>query len=250
MPEPAAMQRWRPGHRRVGAEAAGGRGDLDGLPRPDLVDEPGREHAAGDLADPDARRAAGGRADRVGAPVLDAVDDAAQRQRLPRLEVEQLAQVVGHVEGDGGGVVGQRLDVAHGQLGGRSAGTGRHPQISFTWSNGSRQSVQRYSALQAVEPNSETSSVAGESHCGQRTWPRGRLRGSAGSGRPSRAPDRAGRCRPRTSAARPSRGDPVGRPGRVEAHAHLDPVEAGAVAARAPGRRASSPSPDSRSRSA
>ena len=30
--------------------------------------------------------------------------------------------------------------------------------------------MQRYSALQAVEPNSETSSVAGEPHCGQRTW--------------------------------------------------------------------------------
>ena len=39
--------------------------------------------------------------------------------------------------------------------------------------------MQRYCALQAVEPNSETSSVAGESHCGQRTW---RAVGSSVSG--------------------------------------------------------------------
>ena len=38
--------------------------------------------------------------------MLDAVDDTAQGERLPRLEVEELAQVVGDVEGDGGGVVG------------------------------------------------------------------------------------------------------------------------------------------------
>ncbi len=44
------------------------------------------------------------------------------------------------------------------------------PQISLTWSNGSRHSTQRYCALQAVEPNSETSSVAGDPHWGQRTW--------------------------------------------------------------------------------
>ena len=39
--------------------------------------------------------------------------------------------------------------------------------------------MQRYSALQAVEPNSEISSVRGEPHCGQRIW---RAVGSSVSG--------------------------------------------------------------------
>ena len=79
-------------------------------------------------------------------------------------------------------------------------GLGATAQISFTWSKGSRQAVQRYCALQAVEPNSETSSVAGESHCGQRTW---RAVGSRVSGI---GPDVDGRRAGRGDAGRGERG--------------------------------------------
>ena len=47
--------------------------------------------------------------------MLDAVDDAAHGQRLAGVEGQLLGQLVGHLEGDRGGVVGQRRDRGHAQ---------------------------------------------------------------------------------------------------------------------------------------
>ena len=44
-----------------------------------------------------------------------------------------------------------------------------HPQISFMCSNGSRQVVHRRSAVHAVGPKRDSSSVARDPHCGQGT---------------------------------------------------------------------------------
>ena len=90
------------------------------------------------------------RADGVRAALLLAVDGAAQGQRLARREVVVAAQVLGHLEGDRRGVVGERLDRRDGQ-GVEGAATAPRlasaradstaaadTQISLTWSKGSR----------------------------------------------------------------------------------------------------------------
>ena len=61
-------------------EAAGRRQRLDVVSLLDVMHEPRRHGAAGDLADPDPRRGTGGRADRVRAACLGAVDEAAHGQ--------------------------------------------------------------------------------------------------------------------------------------------------------------------------
>src|SRR5690606_11010254 len=83
----------------------------------------------------------------------------------------------GDVEGHGDGVVGQWLDFHHPQR----MELDRH-QISLKWSNGSPHASQTISALQAVEPNSETMWVALSRHRGQRmglSSNRARSRGGA-----------------------------------------------------------------------
>ena len=207
----------------LGAEAALRGLHLDLVTRTDLVDQPLREPTAGDQAYADPRPLPYLRADRVVAAMVLAVDDPAQGQGLPGLEVVRRTQVLGHVEGDGDRVVAEALDRAdrqgvevapHARLG---------HQISFTCSNGSRQDVQRYIALHAVGPNSEVSSTSPDPQRGQVNARR------VGSNESPTGPAGAA---PGWRDAVPSqrlatlRRDPVARPGRAQADAHLG-LEAG-----------------------
>ena len=70
--------------------------------------------------------------------------------------------MLGHGERDRNRVVAQPLDARHLQRVEARAGgrLGERHQISFTCSNGSRQTLQRRSAVQAVGPKRDSSSVA------------------------------------------------------------------------------------------
>ena len=132
----------------------------------------------------------------------------------------------------------------------RSTASETVTQISLTCSNGSRHDVQRYIALHAVGPNSEVSSTSrrAAARAGQR-------RVVSASGWIGTGPSCA-RCRPGRGeavlrqGASAALGDPVAGPGGVQADPHLDVAEPVVAAGGARGRRASWPSPGSRSTSA
>ena len=169
--DPAARgdQDMVPSYVEVGGEGSRRRLDVDHVPGPDLVHEPAGHRTPRHLADADARRAAPGRADRVGAALIATAD----RQGLPGGEGERVKQPDGDVEGHRGGVIGERVDAAHGQP--MELGPGRNRaghQISFTCSKGSRQAAQRKSALHAVALNAAVWVVSCEPHRGQGTGSR------------------------------------------------------------------------------
>ena len=183
---------------------------------------------------------AGGRADRVGAAFLGAVDLLAEGEVLAGPEREGVGEVRRHVEGDGDRVRAEPVDAGDRQL--VEGGAGH--QISLTCSNGSRQSSQRRSALQAVDEKRESSVVLAEPQRGQRT---------RAARRREVERDRAGFALRRRDAvlgelAPAVVADPVGRPGRRERGADLDLPVAGVEQLARAGRRASRRARDSRSR--
>jgi hypothetical protein len=102
-----------PGLRRVEVrgEPTGRRHHLDDVADLQGRGRVGRERAAGQPLDPDPQPAARrGRADRVVAPHLLAFDLGAQGQVLAGFVDVVVGQLFGNLEGDGDGVVGQRLD--------------------------------------------------------------------------------------------------------------------------------------------
>jgi len=92
----------------------------------------------------DAQRA-GWRAQRVRAARVVARGQATDRDVLARGELIILDEIARHLERDRDGVVGEPIDRRHPQR--VQLRTSRHRgQCGFTWSNGSRQSTQRYIA--------------------------------------------------------------------------------------------------------
>src|SRR5690606_1687048 len=78
----------------------------------------------------------------------------------------------------------------------------RHRYSSFMCSKGSRQAVQRRSAVHEVGPNRETSSVAGEPQRGQRTTEVGGGASASGTGPARRGPTRSGGAMPCSASLR------------------------------------------------
>jgi hypothetical protein len=105
---------------------------------------------------------------RVAAAQVVAVDGGAQRQVLALGEGEGLAQRLGHVEGDDRPP--RRCRARCGAHAGGGTGVSwmfRRVISGLKCSKGSRQSRQRYSALQAVEPKADSRSVRGLPQRGQ-----------------------------------------------------------------------------------
>ena len=200
MPDPAAMHRWRPPSRAPGrGRTAARRLHLDWSPGATSRTSQRENSPSGTSRTPTRGRARPARRSSTSG-VFAAVDDPPQRERLARPEGELVGQLVGHVEGHGGRVVGEPLDVGDGE---RVEGGGRH-QISFTCSNGSRQggsgrapcrrwrrtprsAPSRRPAARAVQLAPE--SAAGSSGTGPRAAARGRARQAVLA---QRLPGRAG----------------------------------------------------------
>ena len=82
----------------------------------------------------------------------------------PAVKTYASPQLLGHLEGERDGVVGQGVDRRDPQR-----VEGRRHQSALKWSNGSEQERHTHSDLQAVEPKRLVSRVSGLPHCGQRT---------------------------------------------------------------------------------
>jgi hypothetical protein len=113
------------------------------------VDQVGGEEAAGDLADADPRLRTHGRADRVRPALVAVADDAAQGERLAGLEAVVLDQVLGDVEGDRNGVVGELLH------------SGDRQRMELRPSAGADRCVGDGHVSSSVAPRSFRSSLAG-----------------------------------------------------------------------------------------
>ena len=138
------------------------------------MDEPAGHRAVGDLAHANAWCGTTRRADRVRATLVASIESPTHGDRLSRQKVEFLAELVGHLERDRRRVGAQLVDSGDREVpefAAKQAGTPCRPapQISFRYSNGSPHDVQRYSARQAVAPNTDCRAVSGDAHRGQRT---------------------------------------------------------------------------------
>ena len=170
-----------------------------------------------------------GRADRVVAAHLVAVDLGAHREVLAGVEGVAVAQLVGHGEGDGDGVVGQPLDGLHRQRVEDAVPARRRAVTGASVTSERLEVVERLEAGVAgpqrlARRRAETATARGcpaLPHCGQRTdsetqdGPARRACGAA-----------AARCRSPAAPARPCVGHPVGRPRRRQHGADLDLGEA------------------------
>ena len=241
------------GHGEVGGEAALRAAAPRARRRRRAVHQPGGEQPGlaprgrrSGARPPRARRSSRSGARRVRRRSGAAVSDWPARKRVV------VGEVVGDVEGDRDGVVGEPLDAGHPQRveagRGRAAGSVvgaliRSPSRART-ARGTPAAAQRLAG--GRRRTRESSSVSGEPHSGQSTRCAGR--GQRQRDRPRRAADRCapgGAMPASASLRRPSSVIQSVVHGGGSDGAHVDVGEPGASAGRAPGRRAWRPWPGS-----